>query len=196
VSTSAGLLSPLRARIRRFLFNTGLGFLALVSGSLLGVALTLRLSVRVQALPFWFLRFVIAVVLENLWVLVLLPVLCYGAARVIELRPLSTALGAALFGELFVLSLDFVRDGAGPWLEDGGLSLGAELGALAVGVALSHRAVTRGRAEAHQRQSLAQAKAASRKDEYDAFLREAERAGERIARREPAESQEPGNPAA
>ncbi|HSP80044.1 MAG TPA: hypothetical protein VLQ93_16055, partial [Myxococcaceae bacterium] len=93
MSTSTGFLSPLRARVRRLQFTVGLGFLALVVGSMLSVALTLRLSVRVQALPFWFLRFVIAVVLENLWVLVLLPVLCYGAARAIALRPLSTALG-------------------------------------------------------------------------------------------------------
>jgi hypothetical protein len=196
VSTSTGLLHPLRLRVRRFQFIVGLGFLALVLGSVLSVALTLRLGVRVQALPFWFLRFLIAMVLENLWVLVLLPVLCHGAARIVELRPLSTALGATLTGQLFVLALDFVRGGVGLWLEDGGLALGMKLVAVAAGVGLSHQAIARGRAAADLRQQRARQQAASRQGEYEAFLREAERDGERLAGRETSASQEPKAPAA
>jgi hypothetical protein len=36
--------------------------------------------------------------LQNLWVLAVLPLLCCGAARIIKLKPLSTAIGGALSG--------------------------------------------------------------------------------------------------
>jgi hypothetical protein len=185
VSTSRkALLEPLRVRVRRFQLIVGLGFLALVLGSMLSVALTLRLSVRVQALPFDFLRLLIAVALENLWVLGVLPVLCYGAARILELRPLPTALGAALSGQAFLFALEFVRDGVDGLLGHGWLATLLELGAFAAGVVLSHRTVLRAREAVRLGQERALQQAAARKQEYAEFLRQAEQAGERAAQRE------------
>jgi hypothetical protein len=178
----------------------GLGLLSLVLGSTLSVALTLRLSVRVQALPFSGLRLLLGVALESLWVLVVLPLLCYGAARILELRPLPTALGTVLAGQSFLLLLEFARDGLGGLLEGSWLAKGLTLGALAGGVVLSRRAIERGREAARGREEAARAQAASRQDEYAEFLREAERAGEKLAQREAeraAESkEEPKAPAA
>jgi heme exporter protein D len=189
VSTSKALLEPLRVRVRRLQFTVGLGFLALVLGSMLSVALTLRLIGRVEALPFEFLRFAVALVLEKLWVLAVLPLLCYGAARVIELRSWPTALGAVFSGQFFIVALDFVRDGIDGWVERGWLLTSMEWGVLAVGVVLSHRAVIRGRSHARKQAEQARQRAAAREDEYAGFLREAERAGEKLARPAPEPSE-------
>ena len=72
------VLEPLRVRVRRLQFTVGLGFLALVVGSVLSSAHTMRLINRVDALSLTVLRFAIALGLQNLWVLVVLPLLCYG----------------------------------------------------------------------------------------------------------------------
>lgn len=182
-SKSPGILEPLRVRIRRFQFILGLGFLALVVGSVLSVSLSVRLLVRVQALEAEALRLLIVLVLENLWVLGVLPLVCYGAARILELRPLSTSLGAALSGEFFVLALDFVREGLdGLW--QGAVASSLRLAAFATGVFLSYRAVARGRAAAEEGAARARAKAEARKGEYLEFLREAERGAEKSAQRE------------
>jgi hypothetical protein len=192
VSTSKGSLHPLRVRVRRLQFTVGLGFLALVLGSVLSVALTLRLTGRIDALPVWGLRLIAALVLEKLWVLAVLPLLCYGAGRIIELRAWPTALGAAFSGQLFVLALEFVRDGVDGWWEHGWLISSLRWGLFAGGVVLSQRAVLRGRADAAKQAERAQRQAEARKDEYAEFLQEAERAGEKSAQREAAKAEGEG----
>ncbi|MCP3140694.1 hypothetical protein [Pyxidicoccus xibeiensis] len=190
MSPKTSVLEPLRVRVRRFQFIVGLGFLALVGGSVLSVSLAMRLSARVQTLPLGFMRVLMAVLLENLWVLGVLPLLCYGAARVMELKPWSTAAGSATSGAVFVLALNFVQSGAdGLWL--GGLMSVLNLAAFAVGIVLSARAVKLGRAAAAQQTVKAQAKAQERKSEYDEFLRAAEQGGERLEQREAASQATP-----
>ncbi len=182
-SKSPGILDPLRVRIRRFQFIVGLGFLALVVGSVLSVSLSVRLLARVQALEVEALRILIVLLLENLWVLGVLPLVCYGAARILELRPLTTSLGAALSGELFILALDFVREGVdGLW--QGWMATSLRLTAFSVGVLLSYRAGVRGRAAAEAGAARTRAQAEARKGEYMEFLREAERGAEKSAQRE------------
>ncbi|MFL5350271.1 MAG: hypothetical protein ACJ8AT_36310 [Hyalangium sp.] len=177
------VLDSLRVRVRRLQFIVGLGFFSLVLGSVLTVNLTVRLSARVQALESDSLRLLLAVLLEHLWILGVLPLLCYGAARILELKPLSTALGAAFSGEIFVVALYFVRDGVdGLWA--GWFYTALRLIAIAAGVLLSFRAVTRGRAAAAESAAKAQAQAQARKAEYVEFLREAERGAEKSAQRE------------
>jgi hypothetical protein len=194
VSSKTSALEPLRVRIRRFQFIVGLGFIALVAGSVLSVSLTLRLSTRVQALPFGLLRLAVAVTLENLWVLAVLPLLCYGAARVMELRPWSTAGGSAVSGGLFVLALNYVQSGLdGVWL--GGLGSVLNVVAFALGVVVSARAVTLGRAAAAQQAVKVQAKAQERKSEYDEFLRAAEAGAARLEQREAAAQVQAPEPA-
>ncbi|WP_241759185.1 hypothetical protein [Pyxidicoccus parkwayensis] len=187
MSSKTSVLEPLRVRIRRFQFIVGLGFISLVVGSVLSVSLTLRLSVRVQALPLGGMRLLMAVLLENLWVLVVLPGLCYAAARVMELKPWSTGGGGAASGAAFVLALNYVQSGTeGLWL--GGLGSVLNVVAFGVGVVLSARAVMMGRAAASQQVNKAQAKAQERKSEYDEFLRAAEEGGARLEQREAAVS--------
>ncbi|OJH41132.1 hypothetical protein [Cystobacter ferrugineus] len=192
MSSSKAFLEPLRVRIRRFQFTVGLGFLALILGSIVSVALSQRLIGRVQALPFGYVRFAIGLGVQNLWVLAVLPLLSYGAARIIELRPLSTAIGAALTGELFLVALQFVQDGIDGWVERGWVVLSLEAAVFALGIWLTHRAIQRGRRDAALQAEQARQRAASRKDEYAEFLREAERAGEKSAQRDAQKTEVPG----
>ena len=195
MSSKTSVLEPLRVRIRRFQFIVGLGFISLVGGSVLSVALTLRLSVRVQDLPLGLMRVLMGGLLENLWVLGVLPLLCYGAARVMELKPWSTAAGAAVSGAAFVLALNFAQSGAGGlWL--GGPGSVLNVVAFAVGVVLSARAVKLGRAAAAQQSGKAQQKAQERKSEYDEFLRAAEAGGARLEQREAAAQAQVSEPVA
>ncbi|ATB49354.1 hypothetical protein [Corallococcus macrosporus] len=183
MSPKTSVLEPLRVRVRRFQFIMGLGFIALIAGSILSVALTFRLSVRIQAVPVATLRVLLWVLLENLWVLGVLPVLCYGAARVMELRAWTTAGGAALTGALFVNAMAFIQNGVhGLWAGDIGSLF--SLVAFAGGVVLSARAVRMGREAAAQQSVKAQSKAQERKSEYDEFLRAAEQGAARLEQRE------------
>lgn len=176
-------LESLRVRIRRFQFIVGLGFLSLTGGMLVSSSLAMRLSQRLYELPSGSLRLLVGVLLEELWVLAALPLLCYGAARIVELRPLSTAVGGALSGQMFVLALDFVREGS-LWPTAGWRVNVLRCVAFGSGIFLSHRAVVLARAASEQRASEARAQAEAKKSEYDSFLREAEAAGGRTAQRE------------
>ena len=185
MSSKSAVLEPLRVRVRRFQFVVGLGFLSLVLGAMLSVSLVMRLHERVSALPSDLLRLGVAVVLENLWVLAVLPVLCYGAARIVALRPWNTALGAAATGGLFVIALNFVRDGT-EGLTQWNLGSVLRLATFAGGIVLSARAIRSGRAAAERGSSAAQVKAEARKSEYDEFLKAAEADGARLEQREQA----------
>ncbi|NRD55067.1 hypothetical protein [Corallococcus exiguus] len=184
MSSKPSALEPLRVRVRRFQFIVGLGFLSLVVGAMLSVSLVLRLHARVNALPSDFLRIPVAVALENLWVLAVLPTLCYGAARIVALRTWTTAVGAALSGGVFVLALNFVRDGMESFTT--GWTFASVLRGVAFvgGILLSARAIRAGRAAAEKGSAEAEAKAVARKSEYDEFLKAAEAGGARLEQRE------------
>ncbi|CAM4314205.1 hypothetical protein [Corallococcus exiguus] len=184
MSSKPSALEPLRVRVRRFQFIVGLGFLSLVVGAMLSVSLVLRLHARVSALPSDFLRIPVAVALEDLWVLAVLPTLCYGAARIVALRTWTTAVGAALSGGVFVLALNFVRDGMESFTT--GWTVASALRGLAFvgGILLSARAIRAGRAAAEKGSAEAEAKAVARKSEYDEFLKAAEAGGARLEQRE------------
>ncbi|WP_375757808.1 hypothetical protein [Corallococcus exercitus] len=184
MSSKPGVLEPLRVRVRRFQFIVGLGFLSLVLGAMLSVSLVLRLHSRVNALPSDFLRIPVAVVLEDLWVLAVLPVLCYGAARIVALRTWTTAVGAAVSGGVFVVALNFVRDGLDGLTTGWSFASGLRILAFVGGILLSARAIRAGRAAAEKGSAAAQEKAAARKSEYDEFLKAAEAGGARLEQRE------------
>ena len=175
-------LDSLRARVRRFQFIVGLGFFSLIVGKAFIGSLLGRLVMRVADLPLP-LQEPAVVILSNFWLLGVLPVLCYGAALVLELKPLSTALGAASTGALFLAAIFTASQGVdGIW---GGPSVALlQVAAFAGGVLLSYRSVLAGRAAANQRAQKAQAQAEARKSEYTDFLREAERGAEKSAQRE------------
>ncbi|RKH00828.1 hypothetical protein [Corallococcus carmarthensis] len=184
MSPKPGVLEPLRVRVRRFQFIVGLGFLSLVVGAMLSVSLVLRLHARVNALPSDFLRIPVAVVLEDLWVLAVLPAFCYGAARIVALRTWTTAVGAAASGGLFVLALNFVRDGMDGLTTGWSVASGLRVVAFVGGILLSARAIRAGRAAAERGSTAAQEKASARKSEYDEFLKAAEAGGARLEQRE------------
>ncbi|MFP2895911.1 hypothetical protein [Corallococcus sp. 4LFB] len=184
MSSKPGVLEPLRVRVRRFQFIVGLGFLSLVLGAMLSVSLVLRLHSRVNALPSDFLRIPVAVVLEDLWVLAVLPALCYGAARIVALRTWSTAVGAAVSGGVFVVALNFVRDGLEGLTTGWSFASGLRIVAFVGGTLLSARAIRAGRAAAEKGSAAAQEKATARKSEYDEFLKAAEAGGARLEQRE------------
>ncbi|MBF5042648.1 hypothetical protein FGE12_09570 [Aggregicoccus sp. 17bor-14] len=165
-------IEPLRVRLRRAQFIFGLGVLSMVLGSIASAGLSLRLGLRVAELP-QVLRWAVAIGVGGLWRLSFLPLLCYGAARVLALRPRATAVGAALSGEAFLLALDLTRAGvAGLWTS-APLVLG-RLGTLALGMWLSERAVQAGRLAAEAQERAAQAKAQATQAEYAEFLARAE----------------------
>jgi len=183
VSAKKRPLESLRVRVRRFQFTVGLGFLSLTLGMWVSSSLAMRLNQRLQELPGNALRMLVGILLEELWVLAALPLLCYGAARIVELRPLSTALGGALSGQMFVLAIDFARSGS-LWPSGGWRVNVLRAVAFGSGIYLGYRAVLLARAASEQRAAEARAQAEAKKSEYDVFLREAEAAGERTAQRE------------
>jgi hypothetical protein len=176
------ILDPIRVRLRRLQFTMGLGFIALVIGSVFTGSFTLRVYERAQELPY-VLYVLLAVVLSNLWLLGVLPLLAYGAARVLELRPMSTAVGAAFTGQFFVLAVQTASGGTEA-LWSGWLPFAMQVAAFVGGVLLTYRSVLQGRAAAAKGVAQVQAKAEARKSEYEEFLREAEKAGEKAAQRE------------
>lgn len=159
---------PLRVRLRRAQLVVGLGLLALVLGSVVSARLSLRLAERMGELPAA-LRYGLALAVERAWVLGVLPLLCYGAARVLALRPRATALGAALSGEALLLALDLARaGGAGLWAS-GPLALG-RAGTLVLGVWLGERAIAAGRLASEAQERAAELRAHATRAEYAALL--------------------------
>nr|WP_246357190.1 hypothetical protein [Pyxidicoccus fallax] len=180
----------MRVRIRRFQFVMGLGFLALIGGSIIGGSLRMRLSVRLSALPFEWLALVLDSALANFWLLGALPLICYGAARVVEVRPWSTALGSAMTGSVFLLAISTVQSGLdGLW--GVGLRPVLNVAAFVLGVVLSTRAVKLGRDAAAKQVEKTREKAQERKSEYDEFLRAAEAGGARLEQREASTQAQP-----
>lgn len=193
MSTSKGILQPLRVRVRRLQFTVGLGFLALILGGALSGALTMRLAGRLAVLPEWLYEGLVRPMLLQLWALAVLPLLCYGAGRILELNPWRTALVAVASGQSFVLAILFASQGLEGWVGDGWLKTALDWAMLAAGVVLTQRAILRGRADAAKQAERAQQQAQARKDEYAEFLQEAERAAEKSAQREAAKAEEPGD---
>lgn len=195
-----GALDPLRERLRRLQLVVGMGFMAFVVGAVLSSALVIRLQPRLAALGSPLVVFGLTLLIKRLWVVAVLPVFCYGAARILELRPWSTALGAALTGEAFLFALRLVSTGL-DGLADPGLDEAFVVATLAGGVVLSRWAVVKGRAAAARAQVLTASAAAAKKSQYDEFAAEAERLAARrdenpIAAAAPAAAETPQAPVA
>lgn len=186
MSTKPSVLTPVRERIRRFQFVVGLGFMALIIGlCLITPALNHRLGPRLEDLPesLFPLVAIVSVCVMHLWALAVLPLLCYGAARIIDLKPLSTAVGGVLTGSAFIAVLQLVSQGF-EGLTEALWAVALHISALAAAVLITYRAILKGRAAAAQGAAQAQAQAQARKVEYQEFLREAERGAEKTAQRE------------
>ncbi len=167
------VFEPFEARGRRVLFVVGLGFLAWMAGGILASGLKIRLEPRLEAMGPW-AAYLVESLNARLWILAVLPAVAWVAARILALKPLSTAFGAAITGELFGLVLLFVSQG---WSElyEGYGPLALRVGTLALGILVSLRAIRAGRAAAQRAQEAAAKIAEAKKQEYAQFAAEAER---------------------
>jgi hypothetical protein len=183
-------MDKFRDRIRRLMFMVCLGFGAYVAGNVISFQLFNRLSSRLTSSGA-LLRFVILTVVGELWAIAILPLFCYGAARVIELRPWTTAVAGVVTGETFSLALQVISTGFDlPWR-----FLVAQGVGIALGVFASAQAVKRGRAAALRGEEAARKAAEARKSEYDEFKRAAERAAVSTGDRATANVASPAPPA-
>jgi hypothetical protein len=164
----------LSARLRRVQFVLGLGFAAAVAGALISAALFTRVRPVMESLGPGVGSLLIGTLVSRLWVLMILPVLGYGVARVLELKPWRTALGAAVTGEVFYLALDLVTAGFDGLLAQGPMLLLRAL-TLSLGVVLARRAILRGRADAARSEEKAKRIAEENRVRYAEYLVESER---------------------
>ncbi len=169
-------LDALRTRVRRFQLVVGMGFLSVVIGALLAGKLYLALSALAGA-PL-VVRLLLNGLISTFWAWLVLPPTAYALARVIDLRPWPTALGAIATGLVFMLGVQVVGGG----LESLGEQLGPNLVRLAftaAGAFLTRVAIQRSRAAALRVEAQAKEKAAANKAQYDTFAQEAQRLAER-----------------
>lgn len=167
-------LEQTRSLIRRFQLVVGLGFLACAGGLMLSLAIGNRLhDVLPNLRPVWLAQ-VVAIAISQLWEYAVLPLVCYGAARIVPLAPWSTAVGALATGELFLISLDYFTGMTGRWFH-APLLLALRLISIAGGLWLSATAIRRAAESTARAQRLALEAAEKKRHEYDAFTREAER---------------------
>jgi hypothetical protein len=186
-------MDKFRDRVRRLMFMVCLGFGAYVAGNIFSFQLFNRLTPRLAASGA-VIRFIVPTLVGELWAIAVLPLFCYGAARVIELRPWTTAVAGLITGETFSIALQVISTGLDmPWR-----FLLAQAVGLAVGVVASAQAVRRGRAAALRGEEVAKKTAEARKSEYDEFRRAAERTAERVEAQAaaPAPQGPPGPPSA
>lgn len=151
----------------------GLGFTAWLLGLVLAGSIVLGIAPRLATLPGFFQQ-VVAVLSARLWLLAVLPAFAYALARAIDLKPMSTAVGAGLSGELFDLLFGVAQGGLGALVANVSTVL-VRLATLGVGIALTWWAVTRARGAAARAQARALERARESANQYQAFADEAAR---------------------
>lgn len=177
-----GVLDPLRQRVRRLQLVVVIGFAAFVVGSILSVALLRAIGPVVAGAPAPVVV-LLHTALTRLWLLVILPLVWWALARIIPVRPWSTAIGSAASGEVFLLALDFVSGGVGAWFR-GVLPLVLQVATLGLGIWLTGRTIALARVSADRAQAQAQARAAAREAEYRAFAEASAAVADQVAARE------------
>ncbi len=166
MSTLSQKLQKARSRVRRFQLVTGLGLAACIAGAVVAAPLAMRLAPKLQGVS-PVLAIVVLGLLGRIWVVLWLPLISYGVGRVIDVKPTSTAVGAALTGELFVMLIQLVTSGWGALAHP--LDWAVRLGTLGGGVAMTRWALVRARAASARKQAAAEEKAKAAKAEYEHF---------------------------
>lgn len=164
-------LSVIEEHLRRFMLMVGLGLVAFGLGSSLALSLAMRWGEAfVEGSSA--LRYVIAFVVENVWVTAVLPALAFVAARFLSLPPWRTALVSVFSGLAVLVVLQFVTTGFENDSEDfrrwGARVLGGALGAW-----MTQRAVRLATSRSEATQKVTTQKAGARKADYEAFLAQA-----------------------
>jgi hypothetical protein len=176
-------LDTLRTHVRRIQLIAGLGLFSVAIGAVVSSSLLVRLHARMVGEGGLF-RALLFSLIAHLWVLALLPGLSYLLARIIELRPWSTAMGAVASGTLFALAIELISGGMAGLLSDHPARLALRVGCAVAGVVLTWRAVLAGRAAAEAVNAEARRKAEDRQQEYAEFAAQAERLAAQTERKE------------
>lgn len=182
-----------RTLIRRFQLVVGLGFLSCAVGLILSLALGNRLREVIPNLHPVAVAQIAAMAIRQLWEYAVLPLVCYGAARLVPISPWRTAAGAVATGEIFLIALDYFTGMSGVWFHVP-LLLFLRLASIAGGVCLGALAIKRARAAAERAERSALEAAEQKKSQYDEFVREAERIA--ALREGPSQTAEQGAPSA
>lgn len=187
VPKKPGVLDPLRVRIRRLQLIIGMGFVAYVLGAILTAQLSLRIHLGLERGGLAIA--ILGTVLTQLWAVLVLPPLLYGVARIIEIRPWTSAIGGVATGTVFQLSIILISRGFEGITGEHPARLVTLLATIALGAWLSAFAIRRGRDASRRADDQARKAAEARKDEYAEFAREAERLAARTESREQSETE-------
>jgi hypothetical protein len=166
-------LDKFRDRTRRLMFMVCLGFGAWVAGNIVTVQLINRLTPRLAGSGA-IVQLIASILVRQLWAIAVLPLFCYGAARIIELHPWATAVAGVVTGETFNVAIKIISGFGMPWPVLVEQAVGIVVGVLAAGAAVKW-----GRAAALRGEEAARKAAEARKSEYDEFMRAAERTADR-----------------
>ena len=155
----------------------GLGFFSLATGSFITAWLidVLGLVPADGSVPVHspLLRTLLPLVMPRLWLVLVLPAAAWVVSHVVRLRPLGSAIGAVLTGELFIWASEMVFAGATGG--KGALEWVARIVGIAVGVLLTRQAIIHARAGVDRGQTRAKARAQASSASYAEFAAEAER---------------------
>ncbi|MBX7117158.1 MAG: hypothetical protein K1X64_22770 [Myxococcaceae bacterium] len=174
--TSPSRFAKAEGVTRRLLLQVGLGFLAMVVGTVIsGTLVSAVWQTMHGSANTWPL--VLAQLLgARMWVWLVLPALAYAAARVVPLKPWPTAGVAVATGELFSLSLRLIVYGfEGLYQWESLLWLVTS----ALGLWLTSRAIEKSRQAVAVSGARAAAKAEAAQVEYEHFKKEAARLAEK-----------------
>lgn len=109
--SSPSRIERFRTAVRRFQLNTGLGVLALVLGDWMAVPLIERLAPRIAAAPAVVSQLLLGGLAWGTWCLGALPLLAFGATRLLGLAPWQTGVTGAGSGFLIHLVLQYLNAG-------------------------------------------------------------------------------------
>jgi hypothetical protein len=154
------------ARAMRLTLALGVG--SAVCGAVASGSVVTPLHDALQALPDG-AREVAVIALWRLWVLVVVPLASYVAARLLRLRPWIAALAVAGSGELVFVLLDLATVGVEGLYRSPVWLLG-RVATFALGVGAGTWLASRGRAASLKRQSQLEAEAAATRARYAAWL--------------------------
>ncbi len=168
-----GPLRRVEAALLPFLIAPGLGFLSVVLSSVMTARFVFRLAEGLGESEL--LRISLLTAIGQLWAWALLPLLAWGVARIVQLRPWVVSVGGVGTGLFFVLMLSWLARGADGITGEHPLRLALLVLTSAAGVWLTRRAIRVAEAGKARAQQAALEAAEAKKSQYEEFLREAER---------------------
>ena len=167
------MLGRLEVSVRQTLLTMGLGLFAVVVGSVFAGAVLASVAPRGDGAP-TVATMVFAFVVVEAWAWAVLPLLFLGVARVLTVSPVASPLVAMGSGQIFRAAILYASLGEEGLHRDLG-ETAARVIALVTGIALSTWGIRVAQRAAARKQHAAQAAAATRAAEYEAFRHEAAR---------------------